>query len=192
VAAEVEATRAFLRYAQRKFCSSIIVPSNHNEHADRWLDEGDPREDPRNSALWHTANAEMRRAIAAGQSWDFATWAFAGVGGARVLKRDESFVLHEIEMGWHGDLGPNGARGSTQALLRTCRRISKGHDHCATIRDGVYSAGVCAHSLDYARGPSAWSVSHVVIYPNGKRAIITQNGGAYWAPRKPKSSKKSK
>lgn len=194
VAGEVAATCAFLERAARPWCQTIVVPSNHNEHADRWLDEGDPREDPANSELWHSANAAMRGALRAGASWSFADWAFSGVGAARVLARDESFTLHEIEMGWHGDLGPNGSRGSTQSLLRTCRRLSKGHDHQATIRDGVYSAGVCARTLDYARGPSSWSISHTVVYRNGKRAILTESGGTYWAsrPSKKKLIKKGK
>jgi hypothetical protein len=186
VYAEVEATRAFLQYASRPWCEAIVVPSNHDEHADRWLDEGDHREDPQNSTLWHEANAAYRRARG---EWSFAAWAFASVGGARVLERDESYLLHGIEMAYHGDMGPNGARGSTQGLIRMHRRICKGHDHTATIRDGVYSAGVCAYTLDYARGPSSWSVSHTIVYPNGKRAIITQSGGAYWAQPKRKANK---
>ena len=190
VRAEIDATCAFLVGAARPWCEGIIVPSNHDEHADRWLDEGDPLADPQNSALWHRANGAMRDSIANGDDWSFAAWAFAD-SPARVLKRDEPYVLHEIEMGWHGDLGPNGARGSTQGLIKTCRRISKGHDHQATIRDGVYSAGVCARTLDYARGPSSWSISHIVVYPNGKRCILTQNGDAYWAPRKEKKAGKA-
>lgn len=188
VAMGVIVTQHFLQRAHREWCETIVVPSNHDEHRDRWLDEGDPRMDPHNSELWHRANAAMRQALMKRESWSFAKWAYGEL--ARVLERDESFVLHDIEMGWHGDLGPNGARGSTQALLRTCRRLCKGHDHQATIRDGVYSAGVCARTLDYARGPSAWSISHIVVYGNGKRAILTQNGDAYWAPRKKSRSKK--
>jgi hypothetical protein len=185
---EVMQAAGFLKRAHREWCTTIVVPSNHDEHRDRWLDEADPRQDPHNSELWHRANAAMRQALLRRERWSFAQWAYGSL--AKVLDRDESFVLHEIEMGWHGDLGPNGARGSTQALVRTCRRICKGHDHTATIRDGVYSAGVCARTLDYARGPSAWSISHIVVYPNGKRAILTQNGDAYWAPRVKKSRSK--
>jgi hypothetical protein len=180
---EVDATAEFLLYSNRSWCTGIVVPSNHDEHGDRWLDEGDPLADPANSTLWHSANVAARLAEEQGDhEWTFARWALARAP-VRWLRRDEGFVLHEIEMGWHGDLGPNGARGSTASLIRTCRRLSKGHDHVATIRDGVYSAGVCARTLDYARGPSSWSISHVVIYPNGKRCILTQNGNAYWAPR---------
>ncbi len=184
VAAEVLLTRHFLIHARRDFCESIVVPSNHDEHRDRWLDEADPRSDPHNSRLWHEANAAMRTALVKKQKWTFAAWQYSDL--ARVLDRDEPFVLHEIEI-THGDLGPNGARGSTQSLLKTCRRLAKGHDHSATIRDGITSAGVCARTLAYARGYSSWSISHVPIYPNGKRCILTQNGNAYWAPRRRKN-----
>ena len=185
VKGEVQKTREFLcEAAAQEWCETIVVPSNHDEHGDRWLDEGDPLADPENSLYWHAANTAFRQAFCDGdRGWSFARWALDG-SGVRVLGRDEDFVLHDIQMAWHGDLGPNGARGSTRNLVKTCRRISKGHDHQATICDGVYSAGVCARTLDYARGPSAWSISHIVIYPNGKRAIITQSGDAYWAPRR--------
>src|SRR5690606_17457923 len=103
----------------------------------------------------------------------------------RFLRIDESFVIcaknHPIECGLHGHLGPNGSRGTTANLSRMGARINKGHDHAATIRNGVYSAGVCALEQGYNQGPTSWSVSHICTYLNGKRCILTERVGRLWA-----------
>ena len=51
------------------------------------------------------------------------------------------------------------------------------------IRDGVYYAGVSAdpQKMDYAKGGTTWSPSHIVTYPNGKRTIITIKGSRWRA-----------
>jgi len=54
------------------------------------------------------------------------------------------------------------------------RKAIVGHTHQAGIHDGIYTAGVSGSlDMDYNRGPSSWSHSHVLTYPNGKRAIVT-------------------
>ena len=59
-------------------------------------------------------------------------------------------------------------------------------DHTAGIIDGVYTAGVSGKlDMEYNKGPSSWSHSHVVTYPNGKRAIITVKNGKWKADDKP-------
>jgi hypothetical protein len=37
--------------------------------------------------------------------------------------------------------------------------------------------------VSYNRGPSSWSHSHVVQYPEGPRTMITMWGGRWCAPR---------
>src|SRR5688572_16980695 len=80
VAMGVIVTQHFLKHAHREWCETIVVPSNHDEHRDRWLDEGDPRMDPHNSELWHRANAAMRQALLRRESWSFARWAYGDLG----------------------------------------------------------------------------------------------------------------
>jgi hypothetical protein len=106
----------------------------------------------------------------------------------RFLAEDESFIICRrsptgdgIECGLHGDLGPNGARGSTRALRKLGRRVIKNHDHTAAIIDGVYSGGACSLSFPYMKGPNSHSVSHVVAFKNGARQIVTFWGGKYRA-----------
>jgi hypothetical protein len=187
VEAEIDAAADLLQVAHRDWCTTVIVSSNHDRHGERWLDEADYRQDLPNAAYFLEAQLARVRAIQAGEDWDFLQWALirAECASPTFCKRDSSFKIgppgHEIECGQHGDEGPDGARGNTANLSRMATRINKGHDHKATIRDGVYSAGVCNRRLPYAHGPSSWSVSHIVTYPSGKRAIITMRCGKYWA-----------
>jgi len=93
------------------------------------------------------------------------------------LDEDSSYVICPehggIELGMHGHLGANGSRGGAVNLSKIGRRANVGHMHSACIRDGLYVAGTCAMNPSYAKGPSSWSISFIVTYPNGKRAMIT-------------------
>lgn len=184
---EIKDTAELMRAAHRDWCQMVVVNSNHDRHLDRWLDEADYRLDPVNAEFFLEAQLERVRAMQRGSSLPIVAWALqkANCPPATFLGLDESFVICKdrgggIECGWHGDSGPNGARGSTLALTKVGRRVNKGHDHQATIMDGVYSAGACSEH-DYMVGPDSHSVSHIVTYPNGKRTIVTLRDGKWRA-----------
>lgn len=189
---EVVDAADFLNFAHRPETTTIVVSSNHDRHGERWLDEADYRYDMLNSEFFLEAQLDrvraIKRAVQSRKSgkpvtpWAFLPWALRRSqcpAKVEFLPRDASWLLCGIECGWHGDEGPNGSRGTTQSLLNVGRRVNKGHDHTATIRDGVYSAGACATSFAYSHGPSSHSVSHIVTYPNGKRCIITAQDGEW-------------
>lgn len=188
VEAEIDVAAELLALAARDWCMTVVVSSNHDRHGERWLNETWHQDDLPNADFLLEAQLAQVQAIKAGRGdWTFLEWALRRAdcpGSVRFLARDDSFLIgpagHEIECGQHGDEGPDGSRGNTANLSRLAVRINKGHDHKATIRDGVYSAGVCARRLDYAHGPSSWSVSHIVTYGSGKRALLTMRGGRYW------------
>lgn len=81
-----------------------------------------------------------------------------------------------IECGLHGDLGPNGSRGSTRSLKKLGRPANKAHDHQATWMDDTLSAGACSVRFPYMKGPGAHSISHIGTFENGARQILT-----FWA-----------
>lgn len=185
VADEIKETAALLKRSERGWCKTIVVNSNHDRHGDRWLDEVDYRDDKANARFFLEAQLARVTALDDRRDWEFLPWAmkWAGIGSeVQFLARDESFrVCGDIECGWHGDDGPNGARGTTRSLVNVGRRVNKGHDHAAAILDGVYSAGACSSGYAYQTGPNAQSISHILTYPNGKRAIITARGGKWRA-----------
>ena len=176
----IDVTANYLKTAYRDWCDTVVINSNHDRHGERWLDECDYRHDLLNAEFFLEAQLARVRSIKQNASWDFAVWALKRAGVSEDIifhPRNESFkICHKhggIECGMHGDDGPDGARGTTGNLSKIGARVNKGHDHKATIMDGVYSAGSCRLNFEYMHGPSSHSISHIITYPNGKRQIIT-------------------
>lgn len=185
---EISATVNFLHKAHRDWCKTIIVPSNHDAHLDRWLNEFDPRKDIANARYHYRLQGIKLELIENGDDSAILPWALRDAGlidDVEFLELDESFVLCDdmggIECGLHGHLGPGGARGSTRNLTKLGRAVVKGHDHTAAIRDNVYSVGVCSEDLPYVKGPLSHSASHCVIFKNGARQIVTMWKGQFRA-----------
>jgi hypothetical protein len=183
----------FLRASARDFCQTVVIPSNHNDALPRWLREADPRQDEVNALLWFEANAATYRAIQAGDhAFDVVRWALARHDASSLEDiafppRDASFLICQdqggIENIYHGDKGPNGARGTPQALLRVSSRLNTAHTHVAGILDGVYTAGLSG-LMDQgynADAPSSWSHTLIATYPNAKRTLLTVRDGRYRA-----------
>lgn len=179
----------FLQGVERDDTNTIVVESNHDQAFKRWLSEADIRNDPENAEYFHTFNARVFRAI---RERDLSFHAFeqavrecGALKNTTFLHEDDSFVIcgtNGIECGMHGHRGPNGSRGSANGLRAIGRKCNIGHTHSAAIVDGIYVAGVsCKMDLGYNKGPSSWSHSHIVTYPNGKRSIITMRGNKWKA-----------
>jgi len=161
----------------------IVVNSNHDRHLERWLKEADWRTDPVNAEFYVACQAAFLGAIRAGKRFDALKWAvdkYNAAKGVRFLDPGESFIVCRdgsggVELGLHGDLGPGGSRGSIRNLSRIGRKVVIGHSHSAGIHNGAYQVGVSARlDMEYARAaPGAWSHTDCVVYPNGKRALLT-------------------
>lgn len=187
VETEMQTVANFLKWADRDFCKMVVVDSNHDNALLRWLREGDYRSDPVNALFFLRTQTAVYEALAArNKNYHVVEDVLRKLGvpkGIKFLRDDDSFVLAgSIECGMHGHLGPNGARGNPKNLSMMGRKANTGHTHSAAIIDGMYVAGTCSLLiLDYNKGPSSWSHSHVVTYPNGKRAIITVYNGKWRA-----------
>lgn len=167
----------------RSWCQTVVVDSNHDNALERWLREADYRLDPGNAEFFLDCQVLKYRAIRRqDKRFHLVQEVLRHLGVSekiRFLQEDESFVLCRahgggIEFGQHGHLGPNGARGTPGSLSKVGRRANVGHFHSACIRQGLYVSGTCSKlDLEYTSGPSSWTNSHIITYPNGKRAIIT-------------------
>ena len=169
---------------RRDWCKTVVVDSNHDRAFERWLREADYRFDPVNAIFFLRWQLFMYEAIRDGERphiFEEVLRSYGGMDDVQFLRTDESLVLAGIEFGMHGDLGPNGARGSAQNLHKIGRKANIGHSHSAAIIDGLYQAGVMALNPDYAKGPSSWSHSSIITYQNGKRAIVTFWNGKWRA-----------
>ena len=91
----------------------------------------------------------------------------------KFLKRGESLKIGKFELGLHGDIGPNGSRGSAKGLSKMCEKLVIGHSHSPSIYESVYQVGLsCKKNLEYASKPSGWIQGHAILYPNNKITLI--------------------
>jgi len=177
----------FIKQIHRDECTSVIVESNHDQALLKWLKTADYRDDPENALFFLSCQKWLYMEMQAGNgSPDVFQQVMREMGTPEDVvfcNEDQSFIIcGDIECGMHGHLGPNGSRGSPLAISRSGRKSNTGHTHSPAIRDGAYVGGVSG-SLDmgYNKGPSSWSHSHIITYPNGKRTIITLNKGRFHA-----------
>lgn len=202
---ELVDTVKLLESYERPFAKTVIVDSNHDDAwIKKWLREYDYRKDPPNTEIFlklqtylygeirngvtdeqsraRTANPKMVRDI------NVLEYALREVGGykakVKFLLADEPFKTcgKKIENGMHGHLGPAGKFGSPAELSKMGRKANTAHTHSTGIWNGLYVAGTSSRlRWDYTKGPSNWTHSHIITYPNGKRTIVTIYNGAWRA-----------
>lgn len=193
VRTEIEDAISFVNEHTPEHCQSVVVSSNHDRAVLRWLKDIDFRRDPVNAEFYLECAMQAvksARKTAGGVTYDDPFIEYAkkfAKPNVRFLKTGESMVLMRVEYGFHGDIGPNGSRGTTRNLSKIGVKVTKGHSHTAEIIDGCYSAGKSTGMLEYENGgPSSHTNSHVAQYANGKRAIIFIIDGRFCLPRPPK------
>ena len=190
---ELRQTRVVLEKYLRPWCKTVCPDANHDRSwLKKWLREYDYRVDPPNTELFLRMQKFMYEELRAGKMAKnvnlikFALENEAGLkaGAIRFLLPDEPYELCEVECGLHGHLGPNGSFGSPAALAKIGKKATTAHTHSAGIYHGLYVAGTSSlltTDWDYTAGPSSWSHSHVVLYPNGQRAVVTMKAGKWHA-----------
>lgn len=180
VAKEVEETIAFLKEmtAGRK---SVVVASNHDDFLRRWIVDTDWRRDPDNAVFYLQTAQAMVESVRMGVGGSehimpFAYWVDklnTSTHDIRCLDPDESFTLAEIECGFHGHRGPNGARGSIKNLSNLGVKVISGHGHTPGIENGHYRTGTSTRlRLEYTEGPGSWLNTHCLVYGSGKRTLV--------------------
>ena len=186
VETEIFEAAQFLTYADRDWCQSVVVYSNHDMALERWLKYSDFRYDPENARFFLTANLAAYDAVAEKYKdfyvveWAFKRFSFPAPPSTRFLRRDESYIVCPdahggIELGMHGDVGVNGNRAAgIKTFAKTGRKCIVGHGHGAEQYEGAMRVGVVG-KLDqgYNEGMSNWSHTNAIVYPNGKRTLFT-------------------
>ena len=176
--AEVERAVAFVSEKTPRDTQSVVVPSNHDDFLRRWIVKHDWRDDPTNAEFYLETALHMAREtkmLESGASYPspFGHWLEHLGPGIRALRGDESLVLGGVELGMHGDRGPNGARGTIRNLRRVGVRSVIGHSHSPGIEEGCYQTGTSTFlRLEYNSGPSGWLQAHVLVHADGKRQLI--------------------
>ncbi len=180
VKAELEGVAKFLQDINKIHeCEHVIVGSNHNDALSRWIKDADWKDDPTNAETYlETALAMCKESVSA-----FGYWMQRLLPSNlryRLLERDESYFLNGIELGFHGDQGANGARGSVAQFARSGSKYIIGHSHAPCIFENVYQTGTSSLlKLGYNHGLSGWLQTHCLVYPNGKRTLVHMIDGEY-------------
>lgn len=177
---ELNLTADHLEDTQPEGCTTVVVASNHHEHLLRWLQELDPRQDPKNAPLYHKLMGIMleRSEMRPNGVWKpdpFRIWCeeIRGLKGRyKWLERTESHVINDVEVSLHGDVGVNGARGTALQYARMGIKTATAHGHGPGIFDGNYSVGHGRLPADFQRGPDNWMPCDCLLLPNGKRQLI--------------------
>lgn len=159
----------------------VITKSNHDEFLIRYLQEGDFEDQNRLIATKLQVMAmEGKDPLKAGLE---ELYGFKNEDRVIWLSRDQDFKITraKIEVGCHGDLGPNGKRGPGSAgMLKAYGDCSYGHCHYAEINHGAMSVGTSSYlKLKYNRGPSSWTQTHQIVNKDGSRQLINCINGKY-------------
>lgn len=179
----------FLNAMTRPFSKIVVVEANHDLALMKWIKTADYKTDPANAVFFLECQLSIYKAIEAGTFKDFHLFKYVledlqpelKQKSLKFLKEGESFAVGNIECGYHGHLGINGARGSAKSFKNIGTRVNLNHSHSACIDDGVYQAGTSSKlRLGYNEGsPSSWSHSHIITYKNFKRCILTMKNGKW-------------
>ncbi len=155
----------------------IVPAANHNDFFDRWLMNEDWRKEGNKSLYLKYANITAQGLAPRGIVAHILETEFNHI---QCLGVDESYNVLDWELSAHGDRGANGSRGSAMQFKNLNVKTVTGHTHSASKMDGHCCVGTLTKlRMGYNLGMSAWSVSNVVIYPNGKAQHIHINRGKY-------------
>jgi hypothetical protein len=183
VRAEVDSAGRFLQIIKRKDCEVIVKDSNHDRHLMRWLGEQNGLRDPVNAEFWCSLNSRVLDLIRHKKKFIVLEEAIKLCGilhDAKFIDCNTSYVICEergggIECSMHGDLP---FRAGIGTFAKMGRRSNTGHGHTAMIKGGAYRAGKsCEDRMGYNDGPSSWSDTFILTYPNSKRTLVTIYAG---------------
>lgn len=150
-----------------------IVKANHDEALDRYIDEGRWRDDPENL---YDSCLLVRKVMEGHDPLKYLITKMVGLANpdsVNWLNRDEDYTVYGIENGSHGDKGGNGSRGSLNSIEKAYYKATVGHSHTAGILREVYQVGTSTYlKLSYNSGPSSWTNTMCIEYPNGQRQLI--------------------
>lgn len=157
----------------------IVVYSNHDDALIRWLDcnKYDPRKDPINAVTYHKLNAAVYSDIINKEPQrPILETALAELqldsAQATFLLLDQSCSVSGVEVGFHGDKGVNGSKGSPMLYSKQGISMVTGHTHSPSMIGDVTTVGCCNLEQGYNVGMSSWDLCHAVIYPNGYTTLI--------------------
>jgi hypothetical protein len=176
-----ETARAITKYATAVNKGKVyVVKSNHDEHLERYLDEGRFIGDKGNdlvAARLYVNALEGRNPLVAGLAL------YGGVpSNVHFLSRDDSVKLSGYQLANHGDLGANGARPSMASTELANGASITAHTHSPAKLRNTYVVGTSTRlRLSYNRGYSSWAQTNAIVYTDGGVQLINTIGNSWRA-----------
>jgi len=170
----IDGLKPFTKY------KTIIARSNHDDFIDRWLVNANWKKD----GSIKNAPAYMRFSsmILEGKAPKgiIPTIVEEAYPDFITLGRNDSYRIHDWEVGQHGDVGASGSRGSINQFRTLNTKMIIGHSHSPSRKDGVIQVGTSTHlRVGYNVGPSSWLQSHAIIHENGKAQLVNFIDGEF-------------
>jgi len=150
----------------------VVVESNHNEALGRYLEECRWVTDSEN--LYYSLDL-MQKYIEGHNPLQYMIENKIGLDKdteVKWLQLDEDYERYGIQLGCHGHLGANGAKGSPSSFENAYNRSVIGHRHSASIYRSVYTVGVSNFNMGYNKGLSSWTITLCLVYSNGCRQLV--------------------
>jgi hypothetical protein len=171
-----------------------VIDSNHDRHLLTWIQKTDPRYDLENLSFWCeiVSMMEQKTEMTASGAWYPSPFQLMGeklltVKNVSFVQSPERVIIADIDCTNHGDKGPNGARGTVEALSKVGDKLISAHGHSPAIMHGHYRVGTNSRmDLEYTGDLSSWFHTDCVIYANGKRSLINKIDGEWRAQRRSK------
>jgi hypothetical protein len=156
-----------------------IIRSNHDEHLDRYLNEGRYVNDRFNHRIaldLAIHNLDGHNPI---EKWLQINYPKI-LKNVTFLNRESIYKIGDIQCASHGDIAYNGIRASALSLEKAYTKCTVGHSHTPQILRNVYVVGTMSKlKLSYTKGVSSWTHTNCTIYENGDRQLLTTVKG-HW------------
>lgn len=179
--AELKETLKVLRtYSNNTKGVVYVVRSNHDEHLDRYLNEGRFIGDKGNDKI---AAQIYVQALDGNNALEVGLNLVGRVpSNVRFLSRDDSVKLAGYQLANHGDLGSNGARPSLSSTEIANGASITGHTHSPAKMRNTYVVGTSTKlRLSYNRGYSSWMNTNGVLYADGGVQLVNSIKGGWRA-----------
>ena len=171
-----------------------VIPSNHDDALDRWLNDENVDNLGVNSAYFHYLSWRKHQSAKLSSTGFSFLDAFQFSAKEKLTnkydktlvdrivfqKRDVAVMVKDVDFSMHGDRGSNGARGSIVGISKIGVKSTIAHSHTCGVEAGCYQVGTMSLiPLGYAKGSSSWTSTNCIQYPSGKRTLITSIDGEY-------------
>lgn len=175
---ELEQTIRHVEDTTPDYATTVMVESNHHNHITKWMNEANISQEVWNTTTYHHLWYLTSKYIEENEQVPnpFELW-YEDTKTKDVdivwLHDDIDFYIGKYLVSMHGDVGPNGARGSRRNLSKIGEDLIIGHSHTPGIKYGCVQVGTSSkRKQEWNGGPSSWMNTHAIIYPNDTYQLI--------------------